>query len=59
MKEYTLKSEDIAKIFNVSLQTVRNWFEKKGLPGIKLAGVLRFNEEDVEEWINKQNKRKD
>jgi hypothetical protein len=59
-KNFILKTSDIAKKFNVTQMTVINW-TKRGLP-YKNIGVgtkyknYRFCEQDVEEWINKQQK---
>lgn len=59
MKEYTIKPEDLAKRFNVTTKTILNWFNQMNLPGVKLGGIVRFNAEDIEDWIKSQQESKE
>lgn len=59
MQEYTIKPEDLAKRFNVTTKTILNWFNQMDLPGVKLGGIVRFNTEDIEEWIRSQQGKKE
>lgn len=58
MKKYTLTVSNLAEFFSVSNRTVYTWMETKELPFVRLGGSLRFNQEDIEEWIKAQNETK-
>lgn len=58
MKKYTLTVSNLAEFFSVSNRTVYTWMEANGLPFVKIGGSVRFNQEDIEEWIKEQNKTK-
>lgn len=54
MKHYVTINELIERL-QVTRQAVWNW-RKKGLPSIKIGRSVRFNLEDVQKWIDDQNK---
>lgn len=45
-----LTIKDMAHRYNVVDRTIRNWI-KQGMPCIKVGNVLRFDIEEVEQWI--------
>ena len=55
MKKYAMTVKDIAENFNVSRRTIFNWIEAAEMPSVKLGGAVRFNAEDVQAWVEKQN----
>lgn len=55
MKEYTIKAIDLAKRFNVTHKTVMNLFHSGKLKGVRFASAIRFNEEDVQAYLQGQN----
>lgn len=55
LKKYNLTAEDVAKNFNVSKRTVYYWAASKGLPCTRIGTLVRFSEEEVEEWRKQQN----
>ncbi len=46
-----LTMNDLMKRFKVTRATLYNWI-KKGLPSIKVGGVRRFRESEVNDWVN-------
>jgi excisionase family DNA binding protein len=46
-----LTIEQVAEMLQVTKMTIYN-FQKKGLPFIKLGKNLRFDKDDVIEWVN-------
>ena len=54
MKKYAMTVKDIAENFNVSRRTIFNWIEVDKMPSVKLGGAIRFSEEDVQAWVDKQ-----
>ena len=46
------KTTDLAKIFKVSLETIKNWTKKYNIPCERtLGGHLRYSDESIE-YIN-------
>lgn len=46
-----LTIEQVAEMLQVTKMTIYN-FQKKGLPFIKLGKNVRFDRDDVIEWVN-------
>jgi excisionase family DNA binding protein len=44
--------KDIMRIYQVSRTTVQNWV-KQGLPHYKIGRLIRFNQDDLTEWIRR------
>jgi excisionase family DNA binding protein len=42
--------EEVAKIFNVTVRTIHRWKDEKGLKHFHVGGVLRFSDENIEEF---------
>ena len=53
MPDVYLTSKDLEKKYQISRSTVDNW-KKDGLPFIKIGRAVRFDEREVERWINKR-----
>ena len=53
MPDVYLTSKDLEKKYQISRSTVDNW-KKEGLPFIKIGRSVRFDEKEVEKWINKR-----
>jgi excisionase family DNA binding protein len=49
MKLITIK--EVAEILNIKPATLYQWAELKQIPCFKLNGCLRFDIEDIMEWI--------
>jgi excisionase family DNA binding protein len=50
-----LTIEQVAEMLQVTKMTIYN-LQKKGLPFIKLGKNVRFDKEDVIEWVNSNKK---
>lgn len=50
-----LTIEDVAEMLQVTRTTVYN-LKKKGMPFIKLGKNIRFNQDEVIEWVMKNNR---
>lgn len=51
-----LTIEDVAEMLQVTRGTIYN-FKKKGLPFIKIGKTLRFDQEEVIDWVKSNNER--
>lgn len=49
-----LTIEDVAEMLQVTRSTIYN-FKKKGLPFIKIGKTVRFDQEEVIDWIKTNN----
>jgi len=45
---------DLAEKVNVSERTVYAWVKKKKVPYYKIQQGIRFDEQEIEEWIKRQ-----
>lgn len=52
-EEYTIN--DLCKMFDVTMVTIGRW-KKRGLPFYKRGRNVFFKIEEVQEWIEEQNK---
>lgn len=53
--EYTMTAADVAKLFGVTVETVRHWRQARGFPFVMLtARNVRFSRREVLEWQNRQ-----
>lgn len=55
MENRYLTTEDICKKFGIVRRTVDRW-RKEGMPHIKINRTIRFDEQEVQEWVNKHKK---
>ena len=53
MPDVYLTSKDLERKYQISRSTVDNW-KKEGLPFIKIGRSVRFDEKEVEKWINER-----
>ena len=53
MQKY-LKTKDVAKMFNVSHQSVYEW-RQAGMPHIGTGKLIFYIEEEIVEWIRNRN----
>lgn len=49
-----LKITELAEVLRVHVRTLRDWL-KKGMPHYKVGNTLRFDLEEVKEWMKNQN----
>lgn len=47
-----LTIKEVVEKLKVDRTTIYNWM-KKGLPYLKIEGVLRFNEQELIDWVNR------
>ena len=47
-----LTVQDLSKILKAKPKTIYQWAETGMIPFIKLNGCLRFDLDDINEWIN-------
>lgn len=52
-----LNTKDMMKFFKVSQSTIYNWISK-GLPIVKIEGVLRFDKQEVIKWVEENYKKR-
>jgi len=46
--------EDVAEFFQVKVSVVKYWLYHADFPHIKLGKQIRFDSEDVKDWVEKQ-----
>ncbi len=46
----------VANLFRVSVETIRLWRTKLGMPYITIGGTVRFDRESLKKWL-KENER--
>lgn len=51
-----LTAEDVAKILQVNTQTVYQLKARHQIPFVKIGGAVRFDEEQIQEWIESKRK---
>ena len=49
--EKTMKPEELAAYFSISMRTVYRLVEKRQIPFCKIRGRIRFRSEDVETFL--------
>jgi excisionase family DNA binding protein len=49
MKIVTVK--ELSEIINVKVKTLYQWAEMGQIPSIKMQGALRFDLDDIQEWL--------
>ncbi|MFI1849714.1 helix-turn-helix domain-containing protein [Streptomyces sp. NPDC020480] len=55
LPDHYLTPEDIAEIFKVPLETVRQWRKKRvGPPGFRVGKYLRYDPADVHRYIGER-----
>lgn len=54
MQKSLLTYKDVAMRLAVSPQTVRVWVMKQKIPFIKIGRLVRFKEEEIEQWIERR-----
>lgn len=51
MEKKFLNTREVAKMLNVTPLTVKMMVNKGKLPGFKIGGVWRFDEDEIVEWV--------
>lgn len=51
-----MDSAEAADYLAVSIHTIRAWTKFRNIPSIKLNGVVRFDRNQLDEWIEKNSK---
>lgn len=46
-----LKIEDVAKLLNVSVTTIRRWLQDGKIPAYRLNHQYRFSKTEIEDWV--------
>jgi excisionase family DNA binding protein len=47
-----LTPDELAEFLNVSPRTIETWrYQRKGPRAVRVGGLLRFRESDVEAWL--------
>ena len=54
--EKFLTTDELCEKFGVVRRTIERW-RKEGMPYKKIKRTVRFNEREVQEWIDKQNEK--
>jgi len=56
MSDVYLTTKDLEGKYKVSRATIKKWRDK-GMPFYTIDRTIRFKEDEVEQWVKKQNKR--
>jgi excisionase family DNA binding protein len=49
--EKLLTPEDICEMFGIRPSTLYAWTSRGRIPYLKVNGILRFREEEIEQWL--------
>ena len=49
-----LRAPQMAKLLGISKSTLYQWCEQRELPFFKVGGTLLFDEQEIEEWLEKK-----
>ena len=55
--EAALTVQDVASDLSVNAKTVYRLAQAGGIPGFKVAGTWRFRRQDIDRWIENQQRR--
>lgn len=58
MTEEYMTVEEVCKWLKIGKTTVERW-RKKGMPFIKVDKLVRFNKDEVEQWLKQKTKEAD
>lgn len=47
-----LTVKQVAELLNCKTSTIYSWAESGQIPAFKLNGLLRFNQGEIEEWLD-------
>ena len=56
LQKTLLTTEDVAKLLQVSVATVKLWVRAGEIPSFKLGALRRFRPAEIEAWISQQQK---
>ena len=45
--------EELSKIYNINIPTIRNWLRRKQLPYYKIGDLVRIKKEDWNKFVHK------
>ena len=57
--DYNLTVRDVKKIHSVDKTTIYRWMRIRGYPSKSVGGARRFAREEIDKWIEEQNKGKE
>jgi predicted DNA-binding transcriptional regulator AlpA len=57
MPDVYLTSRDLEAKFKVSRATIKKWRDL-GMPSYTIGNTIRYKEDEVEQWVKDQNRRK-
>jgi excisionase family DNA binding protein len=57
--DYNLTVRDVKKIHSVDKTTIYRWMRVRGYPSKSVGGARRFAREEIDRWIEEQNKKGD
>ena len=52
-----LKAKEIAAIIGVQPSTIYQWTHQRFIPHVKIGKLVRFNADDVTDWLSKMKTR--
>ena len=47
-------AQEIADFLKVKLSTIRNWTHIQYIPHVKMRASVRYNRNDIEDWLQKR-----
>ncbi len=52
-----ITTKELCDWLKISPNTANNW-RRKGLPYLRVGNTVRYDKEEVQKWLNEQNKQK-
>lgn len=57
MRNKLLDVEELAAYLKLKKQTIYNWLNQRKISGIKLGGVWRFDQREVDKWLKARSRK--
>jgi excisionase family DNA binding protein len=55
--EELITFEDVSRITKMKINTLRKWVGQEKIPYVKVNGAIRFNPEEIKQWLAAQEHR--
>ena len=49
-----LSPQELSQYLNLSIQTIYEWTSQKKIPYIKLGRLVKFDQQEIDEWVKMQ-----
>jgi len=54
---HLLDVDELAGYLKLKKQTIYNWLNQRKISGIKIGGVWRFDQREIDKWLRSQSRK--